>query len=49
MSWEHSRSAKACPPSVTLETDLGHVKMQDAAVPLGETMVYKYVVPRADG
>ncbi len=34
---------KACPPSVTLGTGLGHCKVQDAAVPLGE------VLPAFDG
>ncbi len=33
----------ACPPSVTLGTGLGHFKVQDAAVPLGE------VLPAFDG
>ncbi len=28
----------ACPPSVTLGTGLGHFKVQDAAVPLGEVL-----------
>ncbi len=33
----------ACPPSVTLGTGLGHFKVQDAAVSLGE------VLPAFDG
>jgi len=36
-------SVKACPPSVTLGTGLGHFKVQDTAVPLG------VVLPAFDG
>jgi len=34
---------KACPPSVTLGTGLGHFKVQDAAIPL------ERVLPAFDG
>ncbi len=40
---DESDPVKACPPSVTLGTGLGHFKVQDAAAPLGE------VLPAFDG